>query len=129
MVLIPKENTDIQDIGLLEIKWKVVESVIDTRIKTVLKFHDVLHGIYTGRGSGTPILELKLAQELASVDQHPLFLVLLDLRKAYNRQDPGMMLQTLSGYRAVPKLRGSLTKFWLRREVFTRQNVFHGPPF
>ena len=71
LILIPKVNEYIQDIGMLEFVWKVVESVIDTRIKTVQQFHDVLHGLHTGRGSGTPILELKLAQELASVDQHP----------------------------------------------------------
>ena len=40
-----------------------------------------------GKGAGTAILELKLAQELASVDQDPLLLVLLDLRKAYDNLD------------------------------------------
>ena len=30
------------------------------------------------------ILDMKMAQELASVDQDPLFLVLIDLQKAYD---------------------------------------------
>ena len=35
----------------------------------------------------TAIMELNLEQELASVDQDPLFLVFLDLRKAYESLD------------------------------------------
>ena len=33
------------------------------------------------------IMDLKLVQELASIDQDPLFLVFLDLRKAYDIVD------------------------------------------
>ena len=33
------------------------------------------------------IMELKLAQELASIDQDPIFLLFLDLRKAYDIVD------------------------------------------
>ena len=58
--------------------------MIYTRIKTVVQFHDVLHEFRAGRGTGTAIMDTKLAQELAIVYQEPLFLVLLDLRKAYN---------------------------------------------
>ena len=36
---------------------------------------------------GTTILELKLAQELDSMEQNPLFLVFLDLHKAYYTVD------------------------------------------
>ena len=44
LVIIPKYNADIRYIGLLEIVWKLAEAVIDTRIKTAVKFHNVLHG-------------------------------------------------------------------------------------
>ena len=47
-------------------------------------------------------MELKLAQELASVDQDPLLLVLLDLRKAYGNLYRGGLLQTLARYGAGP---------------------------
>ena len=40
----------------------VVEVVIDIRVKKVVQFHDVLHGILVGRGEGTSIMDLKLAQ-------------------------------------------------------------------
>ena len=85
MVRIPKGNEDTLGVGLIEVVWKVLEAVIDIRIKTVVQFHDVLHGFCGGRGMGTTIMELKLAQELASVDQDPLFLVFFNLRKAYKK--------------------------------------------
>ena len=44
LVLIPKVNADNGGIRMLEIVWKVVEAVIDTQIKAVVQFHDVLHG-------------------------------------------------------------------------------------
>ena len=37
-------------------------------------------------------MKLKLAQELASVDQDPLFLVFISLRKAYNDLELGRLL-------------------------------------
>ena len=44
--------------------------------------------------------------DLASVDQDPLSLVLLDLIKLYDNLDCGRLLKTLEGYGAGPKMRG-----------------------
>ena len=44
---------------------------------------------------GTVILELKLAQELSRVNQDPLFLVFMDLHKAYYNMDQGRIMKTL----------------------------------
>ena len=52
-----------------------------------MTFHDVIHGFTVYRGTGTAIIELKLTKEMASVDQDPLFLVFLVLRKAYGDLD------------------------------------------
>ena len=65
-------------------------------------------------------MELKLEQKLASVDQDPLLLVLLDLIKAYDKLDRVQILNTLEGYRAGPKMRRMLAYFWERQEVLTR---------
>ena len=40
---------------------------------------------------------MKLTQEIASIDQSPLFLVFLDLRKAYDTMDQELLLITLEG--------------------------------
>ena len=62
LVLIQKENTDNRWIGMLEVVCKVVGAMINTRIKTVVQFHNVLHGFCAGRAAGIAIMELKLAQ-------------------------------------------------------------------
>ena len=129
LVLTPKGNVDTWGIGLLEFIWKVVEAVIDTQIKISVQYHDAFHRFHAGRKTETLIMELKLAQELVSVYQGPLLLVLLDLSKAYDNIDRRILLQTLARYGTGPKLRVLLAEFWLPQEVVTRQNVFHGPQF
>ena len=100
--------------------------MIDICIKSVVQSHDVLQKFCVGRGTGTTIAELKLAQELASVDQDPLLLITLNLSKAYNNLDQGRLLQTIEGYRAGPKLRALIAEFWLIQEVVTCQNGLNG---
>ena len=56
LVIIPKVTTITWGIGLLETFWKVVEALIDTRIRASIKSHDVLHGFRDGRGMGTAIM-------------------------------------------------------------------------
>ena len=105
----------------------MVEAVRDTWIKTLVQFHNVLHMFCAGRGMDTAIMELKLAQDLASVVQDTQLLVLFDLSKAYNNLYWGRLLQTLAGYGVGQKIRGLLAEFWSRQELVTRQNGFHGP--
>ena len=86
----------------------MVEAVIDTCIKTVVQFHYVLYRFCTGRGAGIAILELKHAQELASVDQDPLLLVFLYVSKAYVNPYRVDIKLTQVAYGAGPKLQGLL---------------------
>ena len=53
-----------------------------------------------------------LAQELASIYHNPLFLVFLDLRKAYNTVDRDRLLHTPEGYDAGSGMCGLLDTFW-----------------
>ena len=87
MVLIPKGTTETRGIVLLETLWKVVESLIDTRLLASLQFYDVQHVFRTIRGTGEAIMELNIAQELVILYHNPLFLFSLDLRKAYDTVD------------------------------------------
>ena len=52
IVLIPKERKDTRGIGSQELVWELLEAVIGTKIKAELKFHDILHGFWAGRGMG-----------------------------------------------------------------------------
>ncbi len=60
VVLIPKGGGDYRGIGLLEPIWKVIERIIDPRLDAF-----DLHGCRHKRGTGTAIIEAKLAQQLA----------------------------------------------------------------
>ena len=46
-------------------------------------------------GMGTAILEIKLAQEIASINQDPLFLGFLYLQKSCGTVERGALLMTL----------------------------------
>ena len=49
-----------------------------------IEFYPCLHGGLAKRGTGTATIEAKLAQQLAWVEQEPLYQVYLDLRKEYD---------------------------------------------
>ena len=50
----------------------------------ILDYHDCLPGFLAGRGTGTAVTEVKLAQQLACIKQMPLYGVFIHLWKAYD---------------------------------------------
>ena len=75
LVLLPKGYAETWRVGLLEVLWKIVEDIIDTQIKMVATFHNVLHEFRVSRGTWTAIMELNMVQGLASIDRDSLLLV------------------------------------------------------
>jgi hypothetical protein len=61
--LIPKGGGDYCGIRLLEPVWKCIEQVIDHQLDAI-NLHDSLHGCHHNHGTGTAIIEAKLAQQL-----------------------------------------------------------------
>ena len=92
VVLLPKGGGGYRGIGLMEPILKVIEGIMDQRL-SVIEFHDCLHGYLPKRGTGTAIMESKLAQQLAYLEQHPLYVVFIDLRKAFDAtmKDPAFL--------------------------------------
>ena len=98
IVLLLKGRGDYRGVGLLDPIWKVLEVVMDNRLK-ILHYHDcLLHGFLAGRGTGTTATEVKLAQLLAYIEQVPLYGVFNDLQKAYDEMDKGRCLDILEAY-------------------------------
>ena len=53
------------------------------------------------------------------LDQEPLFLLFLDLRKVYFNLDRGQVMKTLEGYREGKKMQVIIMEFWERQEKVT----------
>ncbi len=102
VVLLPKGGWDYHGIGLLEPLWKVVGHIMDRQLNA-LPLHEALHGCWNGRGTGTAILEAKLAQQLAHLKQEPFYGVFLDL-KVFNAMDRERCLLILEGYGVGPNM-------------------------
>ncbi len=68
IILIPKGYGDYWGIGLIEPIHKMVQLVVDGRLE-IIDLHNCLHSFLSGCGMGTAIMELKLAVQLAYLDQ------------------------------------------------------------
>ena len=95
VVLIPKGKGDYRGIGLVEVMWKVVVVILNRRLTSSITFHDVLHGFRAGHGTGTATLEAKLIQQLAAMREEVLYVIFLDLTKAYDALDRSRCLGIL----------------------------------
>jgi hypothetical protein len=109
-VLIPKGGGEYHGIRLLEPIWKVLEKVMDLRLEAIV-LHDSLHGCLALQGTGTRIIEAKLAQQLAHLEQTPFFGVFIDL-KAFDAMDRGRCLEILALHRVGPKMIRLIRTFW-----------------
>ena len=69
--------------------------LIDTCLRASPQMHKTLHRFREKRGTGMGITELKLARDLARIYKDLLFLVFLDLRKAYDTGDRERLIITL----------------------------------
>ena len=87
VVLIPKRKRGYRGFGLVEVTWKVVVVILHRGLTTGITFHVFLHGFREGRGTGTATLEAKLLQQLDAMREEVLYMIFLDLTKAYYALD------------------------------------------
>ncbi len=62
-------------------------------------------------------IEAKLAQQLAWMEQEPLYQVFIDLRKAYDHLDQEQCLAIMTRYEVGPKLLRLQTTFWNQAQM------------
>ncbi len=94
-----------------------------------LDLHDYLHGGLPHRGMGTAIMDVKLNQQLAWVDQAPLYQIYLDLKKAYDALDQTRCLEILAGYGVGPNLLHLQKHFWGGTRMVCCAGGSYGEPF
>ena len=82
---------------MVEVIWNVVVEILYFQLTTAITYHDILHGFRAGRGTGTATLEAKLLQQLAAMREKVLYVIFLDLTKAYDALDRSRSLEILEG--------------------------------
>ena len=87
MVLIPKGKGDYRGIVLMEVVWKVVAAILNFRLAASITYHDFLHGFRLGSGTGTATFKSKLIQQLAALREEVLYIIYMELHKAYDALD------------------------------------------
>ena len=60
-------------------------------------FHDFLHGFLAGPGTSTATIEAKLLHQLAALREEVLYVIFLDLQKAYDALGRSRCLEILEG--------------------------------
>ncbi len=63
---------------------------------------------------------------LAHIEQEPLYMNFLDLKKAYDTMDRGRLMDVLGGYGAGPKMRALIQFFWDNAEMVCRASGYYG---
>jgi Reverse transcriptase (RNA-dependent DNA polymerase) len=131
VILIPKGagSNEVRGIGLLEVVWKLLTTIMNSRIIKSVEYHDAHHGFRANRGTGTATLEAKLRMQLAMVEGKNLFQIFIDFSKAYDTLDRGRTLKILEGYGIGPRILGILRTFWEQQKVVVRQSGYYGTPF
>jgi hypothetical protein len=98
-----KGRGEYHGIRLLEPIWKVLGKVMDLRLEAIV-LQDSLHGCLALQGTGIGIIEAKLAQQLAHLEQMPFFGIFIDLQKEFDAMDHGCCLEILALHGVGPKM-------------------------
>ena len=69
--------------------------ILNRHFTASIAYHYALHGFRAGRGTGTATLEAKLLRQLAALREEFLYVIFLDLTKAYDALDRSRCLEIL----------------------------------
>ena len=72
--------------------WKVVVAILNRQITASITFHDLPHRFRECRSTGTATLKAKLLHQLAALREEVLYVIFLDLHKAYDALDRSRFL-------------------------------------
>ena len=107
----------------------VVAAILHRRLTTDITYHDFLHGFRAGRGTGTATLEAKLLQKIAAMRGEVLYVIFLDLTKAYDALERSRSLEILEGYGVGPRARRILQTYWGKSTMVARAGGYYGTGF
>ena len=128
VVLISKGGGDYCRIRLLGPIWKCIERVIDHQLDAI-ELHNSLHGCCNKRGTGTAIIEAKLAQQLSYLELKPFYGVFLDLRMAFDVMDWEHCILLLEGYQGGPQMIRLVCGYWRDTIMVCQAARYYGQAF
>jgi hypothetical protein len=128
VVFIPKGGGDYCGIGLLEPIWKCIKRVVDHRLDAI-ELHNSLHSCRSNRGTGTTIIEFKLAQQLSHLELKSFYGIFLDLWKAFNAMDRERCIMLLEGYGAGPRMIWLIRGYWRDAIMVCQAAGYYGTAF
>ena len=114
---------------MVEVTWKVMAVILHHQLTTGLQLHDALHGFREGHGTGTATLEARLLRQLAAMREEVLYVIFLDLTKAYDALDRSRSLEILKGYGVGVRVRRLLREYWVRTTMVARAGSYYGKRF
>ena len=129
VVLITKGKKDYHGIGLVEVMWKVVAENLNCQLTAFITFHDFLHGFRSGCGTGTATLDAKPLQQLAALREQILYVIFLDLHKAYDALDSSRCLDILKGDGVGTRACRIIQTYWRRLAMMARAGGYYGTAF
>jgi Reverse transcriptase (RNA-dependent DNA polymerase) len=84
--------------ALLETIYKLVSLIIHRRLPSSRQLHDAVHGLRKQRGTGTAIINVKLLLQKTQRKSEPLYMLFLDIKKAYSTLDCDRTISLLQQY-------------------------------
>ena len=129
VVMIPKRGGYYRGVVLVEVVWKVVMVTLNSQFTFSIAFHDVLHGLQAGRGTGTSTLKAKLLQQLTSIREEFLYVIFLDLNNPYDALDRKIFMNIMEGYNVETWTRHILRKYWYRLWMVARVRGYYWAGF
>ena len=123
-----KGKRDFRNIVLVEVIWNRVMGILDCRLMEAIQFYDTLHGLLTGRGTGTVSLKSNLLQKMAYMREEFLYEIFLDLHKAYDSLDLVLCLNIFATYGVVPLELHIHTRYWDRISMVAQAGGYFMSP-
>ena len=114
------------EIGMVEAIWKIITSIINTRIRVHAYLNGALNGFWKGRGTVTTTLEEKMNKNLEGICHEHLFQVLLNVKKVYESLNRLLCMETLRGYGLNVDLQRLIKRYWDGWRVVPRSRRYYG---
>ena len=102
--------------------WKELAEILNFWLTASIDF---LRGFWSGHGTGTTTIEAKLLHQLAALREEVLYVIFLDLHKAYDPLDRSRCLEILEGCGMGPQACRLLQTYWRRLKIVARAGRYY----